>query len=70
MTHDKEGKDMKKTLKDIIYIVAEALAKAVNAISEQIDISAPLMKTVAPYSRQSFSENVRNNNSRQDSPSD
>ncbi|MBQ5311284.1 MAG: hypothetical protein ILP19_04495 [Oscillospiraceae bacterium] len=50
-----------KKITDIIGIVFRTIANAVKFIfREGTEFSDPFMKTIAPYSRQSFSENVRN----------
>lgn len=53
---------MKKILGDIIYTVVHALAKAIDFIADSIIPNDNLTRVLAPQSRQSFSENMRNNN--------
>ncbi len=59
-----------KEKKDTLQMIADTAVKALRAVKDGIvfifregtDFSDPFMKTICPYSRQSFSENVRDNN--------
>ncbi len=51
---------MKEIIGSIIQAVVRALVAVKDFFSDNVDLSDPFMKVIAPYSRQGFSENVRN----------
>jgi len=58
MKNDYNAKKAVKLLKKI----GKGFVSAVDKVVEYIDPTGPLTKVVAPYSRQSFADNVRKSN--------